>query len=230
MLSSEELKNFVISVGADRCGIASVERFSGAPEGFRPTDIYKDCRSVIVFLKQMPPDAIMTSSPIPYTHAAQLLYSELDRIGLSLCRFLQSHQVPGVPIPADTPYMYWEEENKHGMGILSMRHAAYLAGLGFLGRNTLLINEDLGNMSYIGSVLTGAEFDPDPLTENFKCPPKCRICLDVCPLHALNGITVNQKLCRQISCYENERGFEIYDCNLCRKECILRTGKKKMTI
>ena len=227
MLTSKELKEFVLSIGAEKCGIASVDRFSEAPEGFHPTDIYKECQSIIVFLRQMPTEIIFASNPIPYTHAATMLYSDLDRIGLETCIFLQRHGEHGIPIPADIPYLYWDEENKHGQGILSMRHSAHLAGLGFLGKNTLLINEDLGNMAYIGAILTNAKFDPDPMVKDFHCPAGCRICLDSCPQNALDGITVNQKLCREFSFYQNERGFDIYDCNKCRKSCILRTGKRK---
>jgi len=86
------------------------------------------------------------------------------------------------------------------MGILSLRHAGYLAGLGILGRNNLLINPDLGNMVYIGAILTDNELDPDPLIENVRCPPKCSICLDSCPQNALNGFTVNQKTMQRILC------------------------------
>jgi len=227
MLTSKEIKEFVLNNGAEKCGIANIERFSEAPEGFRPTDICKDCRSVIVFLKQMPTDIIMISNPVPYTHAANLLYENLNRIGLELCYYLQKNGRQGIPIPSSAPYLYWDEKNKRGQGILSLRHAAYFAGLGFLGKNTLLINEDLGNMAYIGAILSNAKFEPDPLVKDFNCPPECYICIDVCPKKALNEINVNQKLCREISIYQNERGHEIYDCNKCRSSCVLRLGKRK---
>jgi epoxyqueuosine reductase len=227
MLTRKIIKEFVIKHGADKCGIAAVERFAEAPIGFHPTDIYKGCQSVIVFLKQMPTEIILASNPVPYTLAASLLYSDLDRIALELSGFMQKNGMHGIPVPADNPYLSWDEENKHGQGILSLRHSAYLAGLGFLGRNTLLINEDLGNMVYIGAVLTNAKFESDPIVQEFNCPSKCRICLDACPQSALDGVTVNQKLCRQISFYKHKRGFDIYDCNECRKSCILRLGKKK---
>ena len=225
MLTSKEIKEFALTVGAEKCGIASIERFSEAPLGFHPTDIYENSQAVIVFLKQMPSEIILTSNPIPYTHTAYMLYAELDKTGLEICRFLQKNKYHGIPIPSDVPYLFWDEKNKQGQGILSLRHAACFAGLGILGKNTLLINEDLGNMVYIGAVLTNVKLDPDPMVKDFICPPKCKICLDSCPSKALNGITVNQKLCRLNSFYHNERGFNIYACNSCRKSCILRTGK-----
>ena len=227
MISSEDIKKFAYSIGAEKCGVANVDRFRDAPNGFHPKDIYKDSQSVFVFLKQMPTEVILATNPIPYTNTAYLLYRELDKIGLDICRFIQNHEQHAIPIPADTPYLYWDEKNKRGQGIISLRHSAYLAGLGVLGKNTLLINNELGNMVYIGAVLTNAQLKPDPLVKNLKCPPTCTICIDACPQKALDGVTVNQKLCRQISLYQNKRGFDIYDCNACRKSCILRTGKKK---
>jgi epoxyqueuosine reductase len=224
MISAEEIKNIILGLGADRCGIAPVERFEGAPEGFRPREVWSRARSVVVFLKQMPSEAIRAENPIPYSHTASLMYSTLDRIGLEFAVMMEKQGVRVVPVPTDTPYLHWEEDRKHGMGILSLRHAAYNAGLGILGRNTLLINRELGNMVYIGAVLTDAIIESDPVVDDFACPPGCTLCVDACPAEALDGITVNQKRCREISCIQHPRGWELYMCSQCRLVCPYRTG------
>jgi epoxyqueuosine reductase len=228
VLTSAEIKSLTASFGAEKCGIASVDRFKDAPDGFNPKDIYQKCNSVIVFLIQMPTEQIMASNPVPYSHTAYLLYSKLDTVGLDLCKAIQNNGSHAVLIPSDVPYLYWDNVNRHGMGILSLRHAGYLAGLGFLGRNNLLINPDLGNMVYIGAVLTDSKLEPDQIITDLKCPANCKICLDSCPQKALDGKTVNQKLCRQHSGLQHERGFDIYSCNDCRKVCIFRTGIKNI--
>ena len=227
MYTAAEIKKLTTSFGAEICGIAPVDRFKNAPNGFHPRDIYQKCNSVIVFLIQMPTDIIMASNPVPYSHTAYLIYSKLDTLGLDLSKAIQNNGNHAVPIPSDVPYIYWDKVNRHGMGILSLRHAGYLAGLGILGRNNLLINPDLGNMVYIGAVLTDSKLEPDPVITELKCPTKCKICLDSCPQKALDGKTVNQKLCRQFSGLHHERGFNIYTCNVCRKVCIFRTRIKK---
>ncbi len=224
MYTSSEIKDLAKTLGAEECGIAPAARFKNAPDGFHPADIYDKCLSVIVFLIRMPADIILATNPVPYSHTAHMLYAKLDNIGIELCKAIQKNGNNAVPVPTDVPYLYWDSENHRGMGILSLRHAAWLAGLGFLGRNTLLINPGLGNMVYIGAVLADYEIEPDPIIENFKCPPKCRVCLDACPQKALNGTTVNQKLCRAFSGLDHERGFDIYTCNSCRKVCLYRTG------
>lgn len=175
---SSEIKNLSLSLGAEKCGIASVDRFKKAPDGFHPKDIYNGCKSVIVFLIQMPTEIILASNPVAYSHTAHLIYSRLDKIGLEFCKAIQSNG----------------------------NHA--------------------GNMVYIGAILTDNDLDPDPVIENTGCPPKCSICLDGCPQKALDGLTVNQKLCREFSAPRNDRGFDIYACNLCRRVCIFRTRIK----
>lgn len=223
-MEAEEVKSLARSLGARACGIASPDRFQGAPEGFRPTDLYPGCGSVIVFLKEMPQDIILSENPIPYTHAAYQIYSELDRLGMELCRGLEARGVRAIPVPTDTPYLHWEPERSHGMGVLSLRHAAVHAGLGFLGRNTLLIHEHFGNMVYIGAILAGAPFQADPMGLGPGCPEGCSICLEGCPAGALDGVSVDQSRCREQSFYKTPRGFDLYACNRCRRLCPLRLG------
>jgi epoxyqueuosine reductase QueG len=111
-----------------------------------------------------------------------------------------------------------------GRGQISMRHAAVAAGLGTLGKNTLLLNEKFGNTLNIGAVLTDIELPSDDLAESI-CKDGCRLCLDSCPVGALNGTSANQKLCRMNTYTSNPRGFEVTNCNTCRVVCPMRYGK-----
>lgn len=226
-LTGAEIRQLALDLGAEKCGIAGIDRFSSAPPGYNPADIYAKCRSVVVFLRSMPPEIILADDPIPYTHSAYLLYAEIDRLGLQICRALEERGVHAIPIPCDVPYRYWDAEKNRGQGILSLRHAAYLAGLGILGKNTLLMNRDLGNMVYIGAVLVDATMEPDPIATDFACPPRCRVCLETCPQQALDGTAVEQDLCRKKSFVKTGRGFDLYACNLCRRSCPNRLGYGK---
>lgn len=226
MIDAVTVKAIALSLGAEQCGIARADSFDQAPEGFRPVDIYPACRSVVVFLKAMPAALTQAANLVPYSSTAYFIYGELDRLGLELVRALERLGAPAVPVPCDTPYLHFDPDSQHGMGILSMRHAAQLAGLGRLGRNTLLVNEELGNLGYIGAVLTAAELEPDVPLEGSPCPEACRICQAACPENALIGKTVIQARCRKRSIINAGRDFSIYNCHLCRSSCPRSAGAR----
>ncbi|EKQ53328.1 MAG: hypothetical protein B655_1295 [Methanobacterium sp. Maddingley MBC34] len=214
-----KIKSMAKDFGADLCGIASVKRFNDTPHGFNPLNIYSKCKSVIVFAKRVPAGSLSANSCVPYTHANNVATQEVDRIGFDLCQILEDSRIEAIPIPSDDPSEYWEEENQYAQGILSLRHAGYLAGLGVLGKNTLLINEKYGNMIQIGAVLVNLELESDPIATYTACLKECGLCIDSCPQKALDGLTVSQKLCRPLSNFVTQRGHVLKKCNLCRSIC-----------
>jgi hypothetical protein len=66
-VTSHEIKELAHDLGSDLCGIAPVERFADAPEGFRPIDIYAETRSAVVIGKTVPEAAFVSPNPVPYT-------------------------------------------------------------------------------------------------------------------------------------------------------------------
>jgi epoxyqueuosine reductase len=219
VIDSQIIKERIKELGADLCGFASVNRFNDAPKGFHPLDIYKACKTVIVFAIKVPQTLLFATNIIPYSHFSTILINEVDALTIKIVKMFEKLDIGCVPIPTDDPYEHWEPERSYGRAILSLRHAGYLAGLGILGKNTLLMNKEYGNMIQIGAVLVNVELDEDPLASYKGCLIDCKICLDSCPQGALDGITVNQKLCRQKSIYKTEKGYTLKRCNLCRKKC-----------
>src|SRR4030042_5389919 len=103
IMTANEIKSTASEAGADICGIAPVDRFSSAPKGFHPKDIYGDCQSVLVFAKRLPAESLFASSCIPYTYINRLITEEVDALTLTLSRNLEALGVKNVPVPSDAP-------------------------------------------------------------------------------------------------------------------------------
>jgi epoxyqueuosine reductase len=218
-VDATEVTQEILRRGADLCGIASVSRFSHAPHGFHPHDIYPACQSIVVFAKAVPYASLTASSCVPYTHVSELVTQEVDRIGLALAYHFQDLTIGAVPIPSSEPYESWDDDRQHGQAILSLRHAGELAGLGRRGKNTLLINNTYGNMIQLGALLLDIPLESTPLVTTPVCPRDCRLCLDACPVHALDGTTVDQRLCRPLSNFKTKKGYTLKKCHRCRSIC-----------
>lgn len=223
----KQIKDFILSIGADVCGVANIERFSNAPEGFHPRDIYPDCKSVIMFGIALPKGLTKVEPRLIYGHYNYAACPEVDRIAARAAKEIERlYEVYAIPLPSDGPYEYWDAEKLEGRGLISMKHAAMLAGLGTIGKSTLLLNEKYGNLLVLGAVLTDLDLDSDSLAESI-CIEGCNQCIISCPSQALDGTRANQTKCRPNTYGTNARGFDTVNCNKCRTVCPMRFGKKQ---
>jgi epoxyqueuosine reductase QueG len=225
-MNAKMLKSLAVKAGVDLCGIAPVERFHEAPEGFRPTDLYPSAKSVFVFAKRVPQGALLSRSMVPYKFASDIVLDEVFRITCDLSLRLQDLGVEAVPIPSE-PYEYWNVEKQEGRGILSLKHAGHLAGLGIMGKNTLLTNNKLGNRITLGALLLNVSLKGDPIAQYHICKEDCNVCINNCPVNALDGRSVIQKLCRQKSQVTTLKGYSFYVCSACRTVCPSGEGLKR---
>ena len=223
MITSAEIKEMARRSGADLCGIAPVERFENAPAGFHPSDIYPGTKSVITFAKREIKSTLHSKSAVAYTFATEMILAEVFRLTIDLVIKLENKGVVAVPVPSE-PYEYWDEKELTGKGILSLKHAAQLSGLGVIGKSSLLINRKYGNLIRLGAILTDTVLEGDPIDNMVLCKESCNLCLKNCPVGAMDGISVSQKKCRPNSGITNKKGYSLYVCNTCRKVCPYRAG------
>jgi epoxyqueuosine reductase len=54
MIAKDQIKEIAFQNGVDLFGVASVDRFENAPQGFHPKDIYSKTETVIVFAIKLP--------------------------------------------------------------------------------------------------------------------------------------------------------------------------------
>jgi epoxyqueuosine reductase len=217
-LSSAYVKKIAADLGADLCGIAPVDRFGNAPKGFGPTDVLPGCRSVIVVALRFAIGTLEARSTIPYTVVRNDLSKEIDRLTVRLSLMLEPYGAAAVPVGSIGPDEYDAETNKF-RGIISLKHAAELAGLGKIGKNTLLINDRYGNMIWLGAVLTTAALEADPLAEYEGCVDGYSLCLDSCPVDALDGVSMDQRRCWEHAFGAHNGGEWRIKCYTCRKIC-----------
>ena len=112
------------------------------------------------------------------------------------------------------------------------RSLARAAGLGWIGRNTCLINEPLGSWFFLGEILISLEIPPDTPPPD-RCGT-CRACIDACPTQALvpspdGRFQLDARLCistwtiEQKGALPEERraqsGNHLFGCDICQDVC-----------
>jgi epoxyqueuosine reductase QueG len=225
MNSVAELKQLALDSGADLVGVAPVERFTAAPEGHHPEDILQEAKSVVVCARRIP-NGTLDGPATAYHHAMGVAHTRLDFIAAQVALSIEQNGGKAIPVPADEPYAHWEAERHYGRGDLSHKHAAQAAGLGRLGKNSLLITPQFGNRVHLVSVVTDVDLPGDPVLDWEPCPPGCTLCQKACPAGAIGeNQQVNQALCRAEMIVRLPKGTMIESCRLCRKVC--PTGRKK---
>jgi epoxyqueuosine reductase len=143
----------------------------------------------------------------------------LDRIGLLLADTLQAEGYRAVAVPASQIVA-----RNPMVGHISHKLLGWAAGMGFIGRNTLLIHPDYGaRMRYV-SVLTDA---PLPANEPIEdgCG-ECRACMDVCPARAIHERPEEFDLdaCyAKLTEFTRLSGIGQHICGVCVKACSGRT-------
>lgn len=221
-----QLKLLAFQSGASLFGVASLE---GLKDQFDlPREVLKDLTrgiSIGVRLSDKVLEEIVDKPTKLYYHHYRQVNFLLDRIALQISLFIQKEGFQSMPIPA-TQVVDWANQRGH----LSHKLVAKHAGLGWIGRNNLLVNPNFGAKIRLVTVLTDL-----PLRVNGPIDGdcgECRACVSVCPAGAI-GETPEQF--DHIKCYEKLREFQRsglvgqYICGVCVKVCNGVADSKNLT-
>ncbi len=200
----------------------------GLERRLNPELVFPGVKSVLAVLRPYPPHPVGDE-------------------GLRYARYLNGPDYHEVIQTALTRSMErWKSESVEGDGLeykvcvdtsaVLERTWALLAGLGWIGKNTLLIHPQLGSYVFIGVVFLNREFGARPAPLKDYCGP-CERCLSACPVGALKDHDLDSRKCISYLTLEKRGAFEkpvdlhgyVAGCDLCQEVCPYNTKAVRRT-
>ena len=177
--NAARLRTFCLDLGFSLYGAADV---ADIRDGFLLADRLKARFPRAVSLGKGLVDDVLDDiedkpTPLYFHHYRQINYF-LDRGALLVAAHIKELGFAALPIAA-SQIVDWPLQRAH----LSHKHVALRAGLGWIGRNNLLVNKELGSRFRLVTVLTDMPLDTDSPVA-FGCGT-CRACVAPCPAGAI---------------------------------------------
>jgi epoxyqueuosine reductase len=217
------LRSFCKELGLNFFGVADI---SGVKSGFTLSKDTKakTSRAIVIGtrLSAAVLEEIHQEPTRLYSHHYKTANTYLDLCSFRISNMIQEKGFYSLPIPA-SQLLDWKTQTAH----LSHKHLGVLAGLGWIGRNNLLVNSVSGSQLRLATVLTDMPLEIDaPVKQDCG---QCRACVVLCPAGAIKE---SSREFDHRACFEKLKEFEKsntvnqYICGVCVNVC---RGNKKDT-
>jgi epoxyqueuosine reductase QueG len=213
----ELLKSLAIKEGASLFGVAETSAIKDKFHSLSPKALQGlDWAVALAFhLSDRVMEDVVDGPTKLYFFHYQRVNVLLDELALKVTNFIQGVGWQALPIPA-SQIVGWEKQRAH----VSHKHVAQKAGLGWIGRNNLLVSPQFGSRQRLVTVLTNMPLKVDePLP--WGCDD-CRACISSCPSQSIKDRPEDFD---HIGCYHQIKalvkaaGISQNICGLCVKAC-----------
>lgn len=183
-----------------------------------PPDLLARLPLAVSIALPVAPEVLSTIEGRPnhlYEHHYRQVNFALDRLGLELVDCIHALGHGALAIPA-SQIVDWEKQQAH----LSHKRIAVAAGVGWLGRNNLVVTPQAGAQVRLLTVLTDLALEPDRPHER-GCGD-CRACIEACPAQAIKETQVEFD---HLACFaalkefQRRRFVSQYICGVCVRAC-----------
>lgn len=215
-MDHQDLKAFAAGLGFDLFGVADVTAIRGdfllEP---RTRDRFDRALALGKRLSGAVLDDIPDHPTSLYFHHYRQVNNFLDRGALLVAGEIQKRGYRALPVAA-SQIIDWEGQRAH----VSHKHVGRLAGLGWFGRNNLLVNPELGAQFRLVTVLTDMPLEPGvPLDRGCGA---CRACVKACPCGAVKDApgAFDHRACYETLQEFRKKGYTTqFICGICVRDC-----------
>ncbi len=187
MIETRELSSLANQLGADLFGVADLRSVRDYVIQQARESLGEFSHAVVVGMRlsNTVVDQLDSLAPVNYSvygyHVYKTVSPAVDHIALRLAREMETKGSKALPIPTS-------QYRKPGERIALFSHklAGYLAGLGWIGKNCLLITSKFGPRVRLASILTDCELESGTPLQG-ECG-NCGECIEACPVGALKGV------------------------------------------
>ena len=181
----EEITSVAREIGIDKVGFTSRERLADAPPSGDLGYILPGAQSAISLVIALDKPAIRDylgkKDWMTHVNDFKQTYRKLKEAGLAIQNLLREKGYE-----AEVPYINFDyRQNQPFTALkppLSHRYVAVASGMGWLGWSGNFITPEYGAPVSLGSVVTSANLEPDPLADGDICQ-NCRLCVASCASH-----------------------------------------------